>query len=62
VLDKLITKLQSRAHEYAKDALEKPTKRDAFEYGVHHGYVKALSHVEQWIAELLEEQEDDDSK
>lgn len=59
MLDKLISRLESEATKYAKSALEKPSRRDEFEYGTHHGYLLALSHVEQWIQELLEEEDDD---
>lgn len=56
---KIQERLQSEARSYAKEAIEKPVKRDSFEYGTHHGYLKALSHVELWIKELLEEEEDE---
>ena len=62
MLDRLLTKLQGEAMKYSKAAFENPTKRDTFEYGSHHGYVKALNHVEQWINELLEEESGDEGE
>jgi hypothetical protein len=62
VLNKLLDRLQSEASAYAKQALENPVKRDSFEFGKHHGVLVGYSHVEQWIQELLEEEEDDESE
>lgn len=62
MLNKLVTKLQGEVKSYAVKAVQNPSKRDAFEYGSHHGYLKALDHVEQWINELLEEEGDDEGK
>lgn len=62
VLNKLITKLQGETKSYAVDAIKSPVSKTEFEYGVHHGVVKGFSLVEQWIQEMLEEQEDDDSE
>lgn len=59
LLNKIIDRLESEATKYAKSALEKPSRKDEFEYGTHHGYLKALSHVEQWIREVLEDEDDD---
>lgn len=61
-LDKLLTKLQGETTKYAKDALSNPGEKTAFEYGKHHGVLKGFKLVEQWIDELLEEQEDDENK
>lgn len=59
LLNKIINRLESEAKSYAKGALEKPSRKDEFEYGTHHGYLKALSHVEQWIREILDEEDHD---
>lgn len=64
MLEDLLKKLQSEAETYSLDAVKNPGPVDrlVFKAGVDHGYVKALSHVEQWIQEMLEDEEDDDGK
>jgi hypothetical protein len=59
MLNKLLEKLESEAKTYAVDAIEHPGKGTSFEYGKHHGYLKALSHFKQWVDELLEEEDDE---
>ena len=61
-LDKLQTKLQSEAKKYAKQALTAPSDRTEFEYGKHHGVMVGFGLVEQWVEELLKEEEDDESE
>lgn len=62
MLDKLLNRLQGEAKKYSRAAIETPVDKTEFEYGTHHGYVKALNHVEQWIQELLEAEEGDDKE
>jgi len=61
MLNKLLTRLQGEAKTYSVNAVRNPgpVGQVVFKAGVDHGYIKALSHVEQWIQELLEEEEDD---
>ncbi len=61
-LDKLKTKLQSEAKKYAKQALSTPSEKTTFEYGKHHGVMVGFGLVEQWVEELLKEEEDDESE
>lgn len=62
MLDKLLTWLQGEVKTYTQNAIENPGKGTPFEYGTHHGYVKALRRIEQRIEELLEEEENDEGK
>lgn len=62
MLKKLLARLEEEAHKYALEAISKPSKRDAFEYGVHHGVLKGIRLAEQWLEEELKEEEDDDSE
>lgn len=62
LLNKLITKLQSEAQKYAVAVVKSPGpqgQRDS-KLSEAHGYVKALNHAEQWITELLKEEDDDE--
>jgi hypothetical protein len=61
LLNKLVTRLQSEATKYAVAAVEAPGPEGKRESRLSeaHGYVKALSHAEQWITELLEDEDDD---
>lgn len=60
LLNKIIDKLQSEAKKYAVAAVSEPGPEGKRESRLSeaHGYVKALSHAEQWIKELLEERDD----
>lgn len=58
-LNKLLDKLQSEKLKYAVDAVEQPGQGTSFEYGTHHGVLKGFNLVEQWLQELLKEEEDD---
>jgi hypothetical protein len=62
LLNKIINKLQSEAKTYAVAAVSAPGPEGQRESKLSeaHGYVKALSHAEQWIRELLEDEDDDD--
>lgn len=62
MLNKLLDRLQGETTKYAVEAIRVPARRDTFEYGTHHGVLKGFGLVEQWIQELLEEQEDDENK
>lgn len=62
MLEKLLDRLQGESSKYALDALKHPGDKSSFEYGSHHGVLKGFGLVEQWINELLEEEEDDDSE
>ena len=62
MLDKLLDRLKSERVTHAVEDVSNPAKRDSFQYGLVHGKQVAFSLVEQWIAELLEEQEDDESE
>jgi hypothetical protein len=61
LLNKVINKLQSeaKAHAVAAVAAPGPEGKRKSRLSEAHGYVKALSHAEQWIKELLEEEDDD---
>ncbi len=61
-LDKLKTRLQSEGTKYAKQALTAPSDRTEFEYGKHHGVMVTFSLIEQWVEELLKEEEDDENE
>lgn len=62
MLDKLLDRLKSEKVDAAMAAVKEPGKGTSFEYGTHHGKQVAFDLVEQWITELLEEQEDDDDE
>jgi len=62
VLNKLLNRFQSEKLQYAVDALSNPVDKTDFEYGVHHGVLKGFDLVEQWLEELLEEEEDGENK
>jgi hypothetical protein len=54
-----IKKLQT---DYAIQAVQRPNKRDAFEYGEHHGVEKGLLMAEELFNRLLKGDEEDESK
>lgn len=64
LLLKIREKLQSEAKKYAMSAVTSPGPEGKRESRLSeaHGYVKALSHAEQWIKDMFEEQDDDDTK
>ena len=64
MLNKLLTKLQGEATKYAVATVSAPGpegRREA-QLSEAHGYIKALNHVEQWIKELLEEEDSDEDE
>lgn len=64
MLNKLLSRLQSEATKYAVATCTNPGpsgKRESV-LSEANGYLKALNHVEQWINELLEEEDDDEDK
>jgi len=60
LLDKLLDRLKSEKVSHAVEDVSNPPRRDSFQYGLSHGKQVAFSLVEQWIMELLEEQENDE--
>jgi hypothetical protein len=63
MLDRFLAKLQDEAKKYAQEALtDGVSEKTTFEYGTHHGVMKGFGLAEQWLLEMLEEEEDDDTK
>lgn len=62
MLEKLLQKFQEEVKKYAVEALtEGVVDKTPFEYGEHHGVLKGIRLAEQWLTEMLEEEDDDEN-
>lgn len=62
LLNKIIDRLESEVKTYSMEAIANPGELTGKQYAKHHGYIEALNHAKQWISELLEEEDDDESE